>query len=55
MEGDIYKFPWCAPTSTESRLVPYDYFKLIKYDNIDYEEKFYYHNHNIRVLNIIES
>ncbi|KRX05921.1 hypothetical protein PPERSA_03858 [Pseudocohnilembus persalinus] len=55
MDGIIYMQPWCAPTSTESRLVPSDYNNLILYDNVKYEEQFYYHNHNVRVLNPIKS
>eukprot|EP00331_Platyophrya_macrostoma_P032011 CAMPEP_0176438832 /NCGR_PEP_ID=MMETSP0127-20121128/19548_1 /TAXON_ID=938130 /ORGANISM="Platyophrya macrostoma, Strain WH" /LENGTH=306 /DNA_ID=CAMNT_0017822917 /DNA_START=397 /DNA_END=1317 /DNA_ORIENTATION=- len=46
--GEIYLQPYSAPTSTETRLVPYDSLLEIQYDNVKYEEQLYFHNHHIR-------
>lgn len=47
-EGEIYIQPYAAPTSTETRLVPYDSLTEIEYDNVKYEEQLYHHNHVTR-------
>ena len=50
-KGQIYIQPWASPTSSESRLIPDDELQLIEFDNAEYEEKFYYHNHVNRIRN----
>ena len=41
--GTIYFETFAGPTSSETRLVPDSYEKLIEYDCKDYEDKLYYH------------
>lgn len=47
-DGDIYLQPWAGPTSTETRLIPYDSLTEVEYDNQKYEEQLCYHNDVVR-------
>jgi len=47
-DGDIYLQPWAGPTSTETRLIPYDSLTEVEYDNVKYEEQLCYHNDVVR-------
>lgn len=38
-DGFIYNQPWRAVRSTETRLIPYDLFKMKDYNNLRYEER----------------
>jgi len=42
--GDIFIQPFAPASSTETRLIPYDELKVVEYDNLEYEEKLFYHN-----------
>ena len=48
-KGDIYVQPWAPHSSTESRLICAADNEMIEYVNLDYEEKFFYHNDVVRV------
>ncbi|CAK91721.1 unnamed protein product (macronuclear) [Paramecium tetraurelia] len=47
-QGEIYIQAWAPASSTETRLVPYDYVNTIPYDNVKYEEQMFYHNDVVR-------
>jgi cap2 methyltransferase len=47
--GDIYVQPWAPHSSTESRLICTAQNELVKYDNLEYEEKFFHHNDVVRI------
>lgn len=47
-DGDIYIQPWAGPTSTETRLIPYDSLIEVEFDNLKYEEQLCYHNDVVR-------
>lgn len=48
LDGDLYKQPWSAPTSTETRLVPDLNLPLRNWDFRVYESMMFYHNNVIR-------
>jgi hypothetical protein len=48
LDGDLYKQPWSAPTSTEARLVPDLSLPLRNWDFRVYESMMFYHNNVIR-------
>ena len=49
-EGEIYTQAFPGATSTETRLIFKKNANLIKYDNIEYEERCFHHNVNTRLL-----
>ena len=44
MKGKIWLQPWAPRTSTETRLIVRQKYKLVSYDNKEYEDKMYYFN-----------
>jgi hypothetical protein len=48
MKGEIYLQAWVAPTSTETRLIVDEQVENTTYDNLQFEEILYYHNHVTR-------
>ena len=48
LDGDLYKQPWSAPTSTETRLVPDLELPLRNWDFRVYESMMFYHNNIVR-------
>jgi hypothetical protein len=48
IDGDVYLQPWAPGSSTEGRLVFTDV-KIVDWDSIEYEERFYYYNNVTRL------